>query len=303
MQGRSVRLGGLRYSLVGTICFLFLWVIMGSPATAWAAGGEFIGNDECLDCHEDKEVSFGRSIHSKAGFWANGEAVTCETCHGAGGEHAESDGQVLLTLRADAAAACTSCHEGNLAQRYWQGSAHDLQDVDCLACHSIHDGFDNLLLTRAEPDTCYECHVEQRADMFKRSKHPLRDSTHRGGQRAKMSCSSCHNPHGSQSDKLIAANSVNDKCYECHQEMKAPVVWEHSPVKENCLSCHDAHGSNHERMLAFKEPRLCTQCHEAGRHQTIAGEPTSFMVMNRSCSNCHAQVHGTNHPSGLKLKR
>jgi predicted CXXCH cytochrome family protein len=35
----------------------------------------------------------------------------------------------------------------------------------------------------------------------------------------------------------------------------------------------------------------------------VAGEEMSFMVMNRQCSNCHAQVHGSNHPSGLKLKR
>jgi DmsE family decaheme c-type cytochrome len=227
----------------------------------------------------------------------------CETCHGAGGQHAESDGEILLTLRSEASEACLSCHDGNLAQRYWQGSAHESQDVDCLSCHNIHNGHDSLLQTRFEPDTCYECHVEQRAYAYKRSKHPLRDSSHSKNQQAKMNCSSCHNSHGSQSDKLIAANSVNDMCYECHQEMKAPVVWEHSPVKENCLTCHNPHGANHEKMLAFKEPRLCTQCHENGRHQTLAGQAGTFMVMNRSCSNCHAQVHGTNHPSGLKLKR
>jgi predicted CXXCH cytochrome family protein len=85
--------------------------------------------------------------------------------------------------------------------------------------------------------------------------------------------------------------------------MQAPLLWEHSPVKENCLNCHNAHGSNYEALLASRRPRLCQQCHEAGRHQTVAGEATSFLVLNRGCSNCHAQVHGSNHPSGLKLKR
>jgi predicted CXXCH cytochrome family protein len=26
-------------------------------------------------------------------------------------------------------------------------------------------------------------------------------------------------------------------------------------------------------------------------------------VTNRGCSNCHAQMHGSNHPAGVKLKR
>jgi predicted CXXCH cytochrome family protein len=80
------------------------------------------------------------------------------------------------------------------------------------------------------------------------------------------------------------------------------VLWEHSIVKENCLGCHNPHGSNHEMMLNAKQPRLCQQCHEQGRHQSIAGQPNSFLVVNRGCSNCHASIHGTNNPSGIKLK-
>jgi predicted CXXCH cytochrome family protein len=26
-------------------------------------------------------------------------------------------------------------------------------------------------------------------------------------------------------------------------------------------------------------------------------------VFNRSCTNCHPQVHGSNHPSGLRFQR
>ena len=118
-----------------------------------------------------------------------------------------------------------------------------------------------------------------------------------------MSCSSCHNPHGSQSEKLISANTINEKCYECHAEFQAPVLWEHSPVKENCLNCHNPHGSNYPNLLVTQRTRLCQECHEAGRHQSLAGQNISFLVLNRSCSNCHAQVHGSNHPAGLKLKR
>jgi DmsE family decaheme c-type cytochrome len=221
-------------------------------------------------------------------------------------EHSESDGDIGITnpeqLEAASESICLSCHKGEVAQNYWRGSEHEAEKVSCVSCHSMHGNFENLMNTAFQPATCFKCHPEQRRFLFKRSSHPLRDAS-RKSREGKMNCSSCHNPHGSQSDRLIAANSINDKCYECHQEMKAPVLWEHSPVKENCLNCHNPHGSNYEKLLTAKRPRLCQQCHEAGRHQTLAGQPASFLVMNRGCSNCHAQVHGTNHPSGLKLKR
>jgi hypothetical protein len=35
-----------------------------------------------------------------------------------------------------------------------------------------------------------------------------------------------------------------------------------------------------------------------GRHQTIAGRPDQFFMINRGCTNCHNRVHGSNHPSG-----
>jgi hypothetical protein len=35
-----------------------------------------------------------------------------------------------------------------------------------------------------------------------------------------------------------------------------------------------------------------------GRHQTIAGGPDRFFMINRGCTNCHNRIHGSNHPSG-----
>ena len=85
-----------------------------------------------------------------------------------------------------------------------------------------------------------------------------------------MSCSSCHNPHGGRSRALIDATSINDKCYQCHFEKKAPVLWEHSPVKEDCLVCHTPHGSSNDKLLVSRIPRLCQDCHMQGRHQSGA---------------------------------
>jgi DmsE family decaheme c-type cytochrome len=158
------------------------------------------------------------------------------------------------------------------------------------------------LLKNREEKVCFDCHKLISSSMLKRSKHPMEDFSSPSGE-GKMNCSSCHNPHGAKSDKLIDARSVNDKCYECHAEKKAPVLWEHSPVKENCLTCHSAHGSSNDKMLTTKVPRLCQQCHMQGRHQTGTLGANSTFLFNRGCLNCHPMVHGSNNPSGPVLQR
>ena len=112
-----------------------------------------------------------------------------------------------------------------------------------------------------------------------------------------------HNAHGSQSVKLIAANTVNDKCYECHPERRGPFLWEHPPAREDCLNCHRPHGSNNPGLLKQRTTYLCQSCHLQGRHQTVAGRPNSIWQLNRGCINCHPQIHGSNHPSGILYHR
>ncbi len=121
-----------------------------------------------------------------------------------------------------------------------------------------------------------------------------------------MTCTDCHNPHGTVTPTLLKENSINETCYRCHAEKRGPFLFVHPPVNESCANCHDPHGSNHEKMLKLAKPRLCQQCHVESRHPT---EPRgrSFdqarFVLGRSCTNCHANIHGSNHPSGAAFKR
>jgi len=282
-------------------CCLMLAYAGLSPADSGYAGG-----DKCKECHEGVVGSFRSNIHAKAAFYGAKNAG-CESCHGPAAAHMEAGDTAKIRnpskLAAEASsAACLSCHGKDKGRMFWKGSVHDSQELSCTACHKVHGNKGKLLAKADEKEICFSCHGEVRASMLKRSKHPLRDSSSPSGE-GKMTCSSCHNAHGSRGEKLVDAKSFNDKCYKCHGEKKAPVLWEHSPVKEDCLTCHAPHGSSNDKMLVAKVPRLCQECHMQGRHQTGALATNSVFAFNRSCLNCHPMIHGSNNPSGPVLQR
>jgi DmsE family decaheme c-type cytochrome len=262
----------------------------------------------CGDCHDAIQKQFRITGHGKAMEFSVGTTdVTCGSCHsGDLAKHSEtSDPQFVHTPSKErpleAEANCLSCHSNDKTHMFWLGSAHETAGVSCLNCHSIHSMTegrnDHLMAKRTESETCLSCHGEVRKAMFQRSRHLFRD------ERAtlQMECSSCHNAHGTQTEKLISANSINDKCYSCHQEKRGPFLWEHSPVRESCITCHSPHGSNNPRLLTLRVPQLCQSCHDQQRHQVILGRPNAMWNINRACINCHPQIHGSNHPSGTTL--
>jgi DmsE family decaheme c-type cytochrome len=264
--------------------------------------------DECAACHEDVVKGFAKSSHGR--YFAaekDYQGSSCTSCHRDAKEHAESGGDKKpLSLRRGAApeanASCLACHGGHKKQALWDGSAHQLAGLQCASCHDVHamhvgtpEQAKTLPGATATTKKCLECHGALRGALHQRSSHPMRD-----GQ---MECSSCHNPHGTAGEKLIEQGSVNELCYSCHQNMRGPFLWEHSPVREDCLTCHRPHGSNYPQMLQARVTQLCQSCHQQGRHQTVAGYPAAIWQGNKACLNCHQNIHGSNHPSGPLFQR
>ena len=171
---------------------------------------------------------------------------------------------------------------------------HETRGLACTDCHTIMKSVSaqHQLKTAFEPDTCFQCHKDRRAQMFRSSHMPLREG--------KIVCSDCHNPHGSATEAMLRQDSINDNCYKCHAEKRGPFLFEHAPVRENCLNCHDPHGSINEHSLKMSVPRLCYECHTIGHTQ--AG-PNSQFTMGRACLNCHTNIHGSNSPAGGVFQR
>ena len=162
----------------------------------------------------------------------------------------------------EASQTCLTCHNRG-EHAGWEGGAHAARNVSCTTCHSVHSykSFAHQLKKETEAATCATCH---KAQVIKTE----RAVTHMPVREGKMSCSSCHNPHGSISNvkALRTGSSVAESCISCHAEMRGPVLWEHAPVRENCATCHDPHGSSNDRMLTVRMPMLCQRCHVATRH-------------------------------------
>jgi len=275
------------------------------------ADATFVGSQVCLGCHTSQAALFNQTIMGR--IFRNPrnaqERGGCETCHGAGSLHVKLGGGRgvggIISFRkddhsrsvADNNAICMSCHDKG-DRLHWQGSTHETRDVACTNCHTVMANLSPKanLKTAVEVDTCFQCHKNKRAEMWRSSHMPVREG--------KMTCTSCHNPHGSFGESLLKEATVNDNCYKCHAEKRGPFLFEHAPVRENCTNCHEPHGSNNDFLLKISRPRLCQQCHSAlSGHPANPRNPVSVYAINRECQNCHSRHHGSNSPSGARFQR
>ncbi|MCM2276660.1 MAG: DmsE family decaheme c-type cytochrome [Oligoflexia bacterium] len=285
-----------KYVLLPVFCLLAAGALL-LPGAALAADEP----QSCAKCHEDEVAGFKGSHHVRA--WSSKEDQaknSCSTCHGDGAEHIKAEGKAPMPIpmkgkNIDAAKAndsCLKCHNqtGNLA--FWGAGKHGKNDLTCASCHSMH----GKGTVKPGPDVCFTCHKDVKHDSMKLSHHPIIEG--------KVSCSDCHNPHGTLNHGMLRAESTNQLCYKCHTDKRGPYVWEHPPVEENCLSCHVSHGSRNQKLLVEKTPNLCQNCHEWSRHPSTAYQgnggfenvkTSTFksQLAARSCQNCHPKIHGS----------
>jgi DmsE family decaheme c-type cytochrome len=281
-----------------------------------------IGEKTCIACHQLEASHFTHTLHALGLHVANRsdpQIPVCEACHGPGSEHAanpQAKGLIIGYTKSSGTPietqtrTCLTCHAGG-PRDHWVNSVHQLNGLSCSDCHNPMSKFSTggLMAKASINDTCAQCHQDVRQQFNRRSHMPLPE-----GQ---MSCDDCHNPHGALTNNgnpllsgpLLKTNTVNETCYQCHAEKRGPWLWEHPPVRESCLTCHSPHGSNQSSLLVASVPMLCQQCHAANSHagalqtrQNIGGGANpEAQAMSRGCLSCHANIHGSNAPSGTRF--
>lgn len=325
LTGRQAQTGVMPWFRRAAGALTFVLLLFGAVAAQGQGNGDDTapafsrqGADTCLKCHDESGdfpvLAIFQTPHAVMGDkdtpFAKGQ---CEACHGPGGEHGKrlrfgeerppipAFGESSTWSTEKENAVCRDCHDPQ-GHRFWQGSAHEREDLACVDCHQVHVRRDPVTVTEQQPRVCFDCHFEQRAQFQRARAHPVRQG--------EMECSACHDAHGSLTRDMLNRPTLNETCYQCHAEKRGPFLWEHAPASEDCSLCHQPHGSSHRGMLTQSKPLLCQSCHSRLGHPSIgrtgkdlpSGSPSGFLLSG-SCSNCHSQVHGSNHPSGANLSR
>jgi DmsE family decaheme c-type cytochrome len=319
-----------------------------NPSATDTAAQKALAKDAvCTTCHNESwRVPVLTLYQTRHGNRADPRAPNCQSCHGESTGHQTDPGgvhpDVVFATKSknvssveQRGGACLTCHDTKILPRtHWVGSEHQSRDVTCTNCHAVHTPKDAVLAKETQASVCFACHKTQRAEIQRISTHPIAV--------AKVVCTDCHNPHGSNGPKLLVKNSTNETCWTCHAEKRGPFLWEHPSAMDDCMNCHTPHGSTNPPLLRARAPFLCQECHgdgapHPGNVYSAASLPggavanitatggvsgtTQVHTINpvtgapitqnnpppqlafRACLNCHQNVHGSNHPAGNRFLR
>ena len=293
------------------------------PAAAERAvksvAGAYAGHSQCKTCHADEWADFYKNPHFKS--LASGkeppELTACEGCHGPLKAHVDAGDAAgrdtvpyafTVMKPREIIDRCLSCHAKDYNRANIRRSEHTENDVACTACHSNHHSkTPKFLLAKSQPEACYQCHGDVRAQFDLPSKHRVNEGF--------MQCSDCHNPHGgftptfgmgATSKMLNQSHGADQPCVKCHVEKRGPFVFEHETgEEEGCISCHRPHGTANAKLLARANvAQLCLECHtgtgdfavKSSRGATYPDHATHSMIdpHYQRCTACHVAIHGSN---------
>ena len=185
----------------------------------------------CLHCHTgDTQLSTGPARNYYAGAPFRAAGITCAACHGdakahlagiAGGK--PGTGPIVNPNKLDAIrrdSACIQCHLEGDAAIYLPGkSLADFRAGDDLS-KSVVYFIDN-----------------SKAQLGRRASSQYEALLRSACKRAsgdKLTCTTCHDPHGSPSKEERVAY-FRAKCLSCHTDAKMAT---HHPEQQDCASCH-----------------------------------------------------------------
>lgn len=259
----------------------------------------------CARCHAKVVRDFVTNPHASREQLAGDSGIGCASCHGSGDAHIQGGGDKSKIFNPTESPAtqindsCLKCHAGKHV--VYQRSAHGKSNVSCIRCHSIHSAREpKHLLTNAQPDLCFQCHEDQRSQFSAPFRHEVKGL---------VLCTDCHEAHGSFGEQLQRSPTQQDIiCTKCHTEMAGPFEYEHAIIKtEGCTACHFSHGGSTSHMLnRARVNTICLLCHfppqvSSTGDSLIEGHDLAASV--QLCTDCHADVHGSNVSAAFLKKK
>lgn len=272
------------------------------------------GNDDCLMCHEDpdltgerdgREISlfvdptnFNKSVHGE---------FDCVSCH------ADLDGVELPHEVPLEPVDCAMCHD-EIAEIY-AGSLHGRLATTgaplaprCADCHGAHDILpahdDSSRVTKFNiPFMCGRCHKEgtavtrtydipQDSILTHYSESIHGEGLYKQGLTVTAVCTDCHTAHNvlphTDPRSTIYRENVPRMCAQCHgriENVHKKVIrgelWEKEPHKiPVCIECHEPHEARkiyYEEGVADQE---CLFCHSREGIQTVRGDSTVSLYVD-----------------------
>ncbi|MEQ1876128.1 MAG: cytochrome c3 family protein, partial [Bdellovibrionia bacterium] len=268
--------------------------------TRYKIDGEHL-KAKCNECHLPKKGSGGRSVQALGIYqWPNLLTKTCENCHKS--PHTKVFSAEMQKKR------CTECH----STTGWKAGADK---------KSFDHGKTRFLLTGAHLKLrCNECHVKQKAQVFKFSNVDLKfcidchSNVHKGQFSAKFASQSCAECHGTTrwTERLPFDHSLTTfalkgeheklKCSECHKPTNQPFGGKIKTLKAKFLypdlsakDCQTCHADFHNKQLGNK----CSACHneKSWRPSQFDHSTQSQFVLRGKheklkCEECHKPVSG-----------
>lgn len=336
------------------ICFRCHRIHRGTAGTPLLVSGKAYS---CLACHEEQNtireyggidlahpvferVAKGRLDEplqrKKIRLGTKGEIV-CETCHDV---HKAARNTSLLARGAMGSEACFWCH-GEYRGKGHAPKSEAGRRVECETCHPIHGKRD--LGEDPWKSVCTGCHSKgeshrlERIDGAKGKPKDLPGFDARGRKTAfgRISCPTCHDPHGAPAGEKSVRKEYSASgflCTACHRDRESVALTSHDlrgiAGRNVCEPCHVPHGGKSPLMWGFETRTVetgeesCRSCHrEKGMGIPVPkgeGHPTNMIVSRPlpdafpligasgtrqkagavSCPTCH-EVHGMGFiPSG-----
>lgn len=183
--------------------------------------------DLCFGCH-DKAAFEKKNVHAAV-------SMGCTGCHN---PHSSKNPKLL---KAEAPGLCFACHD---KKSFTKKTVHaPVAGGACLTCHGAHASDEMALLVKGPDAICLDCH-EQAAKLphavagFAAAGHPLTTTktvrVYEGKKLKEITierkdpsrpekpfyCASCHNPHSTETPRLLRFNAKTgmDLCVHCHKK-------------------------------------------------------------------------------------